>query len=644
MKKLKFDDKVLSQPFHDADEMNRRLFLEHALKLTSLIATAPILQSLGGISPAQAQTSALGPTRFVHFFLRRGLCQFNSYLCPTANISNLANLPNSTSLSWKNPGLMTSFRPSSSANASAENVDYSSDPAYGSQQGQQPIYHARTSVGNYQMPILWSSSIPVGATGSATTSMKNLISNNCSMIYGLESAGAHPLAEAMLLDPEPGSYTIGGYISASSPKSFFSALANSNGIKTFKSPSGSGIRVFQGNQSNDGPAMDVLRAVLPTVNSSGLNENMSTPTRRDWFNAISGQMMGAIESIRLSNMAIHPGISELYSLLQIAKEAVDQNSYSQVIADFNTTLIKYQGLVSRASSMALTSIQGVTDSNSRNVTISRPNLLCFGDMDNRTKVKASEVFQTQNIYISPELAYTFAFAEVALRRKLTNVLQLGFDWGSTGTRLLQNSNDMIWQPVDNHGHGVIANLLSNSLFIYVFNTLLYEFKRNLQGLSSTYGTVYPEARLNDVSPSSAPPVSNQPNPWKDTLILINSEFPRIHRNSGRGSDHAAPSANITLISGSISGFNLYGKTTYGINSTTEYQGAQGRGALAMKKTDGNYLSFKDIGVSLAAIYARGPYHPNLQTLSARSSIVLSVNQSNGNIEINSLPNYELVNS
>jgi hypothetical protein len=629
----------ISTDLDSMEPMDRRFFLEYTLKLTALAAALPLLKE----ESAQAQTASINaPTRFVNFFVGSGSCQLGCYLSPTANIADLATL---TASDWKTPGLATSFGPTSSANAAKENVDYYYDTNvttnYGSEAlGSQPIYHARTKVGSYYMPLIWSSQIPVGTSG--TTSMSNLISSNCAMIYGLESSPAHPIATNMLLDPEPGSYTIGGYIAASSTSSFFTALGNNRAPLNFKSPSGAGLRIFQANGANNGPASDVLNAVLPDAVETG------NSSRRAWLAALSAKMTTALDSIRVTNMGLNPGISELYRLLTDAKSAVDQDTYRSVVTDFTATLQKYKALMVRATTMASNSIQGMSDSGVNGVTVSRSKLRAYeGNLCTTTPAKAFS-----SCWASDEIAYIFAFAEVALRNNLTHVLQLGFGpnmvryrprWPQADAQgnVISDGNN-----IDNHSQGVLVNLMAGSLFYYVFNTLLYEFKRNLQGVSGNPATGQVQLPLNSpLLGSEKPAPAPAANDWRDTVILLNTEFPRNPRQDGSGSDHGNDAANVTLFSGRIQGaLKIYGKTTYGQNTFgPTYRGAWGFHSSTMKSD--RYLDTKDIGASIGKLFVRGTTHPDLQTLIDRSKICFSLDSS-GNIVFNPtfLPTYQLVSS
>ncbi len=623
----------ISTELDSMEPMDRRLFLEYTLKLTALAAALPLLKERS----AQAQTTSINaPTRFVNLFVGSGSCQLGCYLSPTANIADLATL---TANIWKTPGLATSFRPTSAANASKENVDYYYDTGpttnYGSEAlGSQPIYHARTNVGSYYMPLIWSSQIPVGTSG--TTAMSNLISQNCAMIYGLESSPAHPIATSMLLDPEPGSYTIGGYIASSSTSSFFTALGNQRAPLNFKSPSGAGLRIFQPSGVNNGPASDVLNAVLPDAVETG------NTSRRAWLAALSAKMTTALDSIRVTNMGLNPGISELYRLLTDAKSAVDQETYKSVVTDFTATLQKYKDLMSRATTMASNSIQGISDSGVSGITVSRSKLKAY---DGNTCTN-SPLGAFASCWASDEMAYIFAFAEVALRNNLTHVLQLGFGPGMVALQLKGPGNGMQGNPFDNHTNGVMSNLMAGSLFYYVFNTLLYEFKRNLQGISGNPATGPIQFPLNSpLTGTTKPTPAPASNDWKDTVILLNTEFPRNPRQDGSGSDHGNDAANVTLFSGRIQGaLQIYGKTTYGQNTFgPTYRGAWGFHSTSMSSD--RYLDTKDVGASIGKLFVRGTTHPDLQTLIDRSKICFSLDSS-GNIVFNSslLPNYQLVSS
>jgi hypothetical protein len=611
-----------------------------------------MVAAAGTVKPALAQTTpyANRPTRFVHFFVRSGSCQLSSYLSPAASTASLGSLP----AGWKTPGIATSFRPSSPAAAALENVDLNPlGTAYGSQpNGSQPIFHARTQVGSYYMPLLWSSTIPVG-TGTGTAPMRSLISSQCAMIYGLESAAAHPLAEKMMLDPEPGSVTIGGYISGVSGPAFFPAIANSGGVGPFKSASGAGIRIFQPNGNNGGPAVDLLRAVNPEP-----NETSTKAGRRAWFDQVRGKMLQSLESMRLSNMVVRPGISQLYSMLNQAQNTVDSALYAQVLSDFTATFNKYDAILNRAKSMATTQMQGITDpaTVAANPVITRDFLRNFASTTQRSISQVNSLFANgAQLNVSQSFAYSFAMTEVALRHNLTHVLSLGFGEWMVSLRYVENISDSskvnMGALFDNHERGVVANLISNAAFYYIFNTLLYELKRNVQGITSNPGTATNVAAvslpLNFTADGSFTPPPPSPDPWRDTVILVNTEFSRNPDANGAGSQHGYNASCVTLLSGRLTGgLKIVGRTTYGTsqNNYPNSPGAWGRGSVQMNY-QGRQISTKDVGANLAALFCPGSPPAGLATILARSAPLFSLD-SNGNIVFNSqtLPAYGLVST
>jgi hypothetical protein len=648
MKKNSSKQVHLPENWGQMSEMDRRSFLEWSLKLTALMALAPALEP----EAAHADTYNNRPSRFVNFFIRGGSCQLSSYLSPTANISNLSSLPSS----WKTPGIATSFRPSTPAKAAEENVDYCSLSDYGKEaQGSQPLFHARTQIGSFFMPILWDSQIPVG-TGTGVDSMRRLIQTNCALIYGLESAPAHPLAENMLLDPEPGNFTIGGYISAMAGTAFFPAIANTGGVRPYKNLSGSGLRIFQADASSGGPALDLMRSVIPIPNEVSGNSG-----RRAWFDQMRTKMLQSVESIRITNMISRPGISELYHMMTQAQTAVDSGLYTQVITDFTTTLAKYQAILNRAKTMATTNIRGISDAATiatNPPVVTRSTLRMYeGATSGKQSISAiASLFSQGALVASDSFAYIFALAEVALRNNLTRVLQLGLGEGMVTLRHVVQGNSPVLAggAFDNHERGAVSNLISNAAFYYIFNTLLYELRRNICGITSSPGTltnspIAEMPRMNDLwNGVPATPAPPSPNPWRDTFILVNTEFARNPNARGDGSQHGYNGSCAALFSGRIAGnLQVVGRTTYGTagNGYGDYPGAWGRGSVQMNLTNGRQVSYKDLGASLAALYGLGPSIPrDLTTLLQRSESLLGLDSS-GNLTFgNKLPSYGLVST
>jgi hypothetical protein len=141
--------------------------------------------------------------------------------------------------------------------------------------------------------------------------------------------------------------------------------------------------------------------------------------------------------------------------------------------------------------------------------------------------------------------------------------------------------------------------------------------------------------INELSTVTRPTPTPAPDPWRDTVIVLNSEFPRNPRIDGTGSDHGYNAANITILSGRLAGnLKIYGSTTYGErDGNAAYAGTWGRGAESMKYS-GNYMNTKDVGACLANLFVRGSTHPGLQTLLDRSAKLFYID-STGNIVFDS---------
>lgn len=615
---------LLPKEYLEMSEMDRRHFLEYALKLTALISTSSL------IKPQESRAEPVSkdvPSRFVNIRIFTGSCQLSSYLSPLAKTTNIQGLKPT----WKVPGLANSFRASGKI---SENVD--TDTA-----NPESIFHALTDVSGYQMPLLWSSTIPYGTSSTAT--MKSLIEKNCAMIYGLESSPAHGIAYEMLNNPEPGSFTIGGYIHHHSKKSpaLFPALGNKKGPSAFKSPSGSSMKlVTTGSTDESNEIKQVLESLLPhqakndeTPYENDENVNIS---RRKWLNQLSGKMNVALDSIRDSNIELKPGISVLYQLLGEAKNNVESKAFESMMVQYSSALDKYKKLLRRSAELARNSIMGITDPDTRNKNVSivkntlkqidneknavlgSPNLI-FGKPDDElyevdiitgkkvTPDKASG-YGNANFWISYELAHIFAFAEVAFndQKPLTNVLNLGFNQSMVGLKLKEGKIPIPCK-FDNHFNGVLPNLLWNSLFYYSFNTLLYEFTNTIK--SKNQKTL---------------------NSWRDTVIALYTEFPRSPRKNGAGSDHGYLACNVTLFSGRLNDdLKIYGKTKVDSGDST-HPGAWGVRSDKMK-VNSRYLNLSDVGVSIANLFVTESPHLGLSTLTGRSTILFALDSS-GNIQ------------
>jgi len=366
-------------------------------------------------------------------------------------------------------------------------------------------------------------------------------------------------------------------------------------------------------------------------------------------------MMESVESMRISNMLVRPGVTELYKLLNQAQSSVDAAQFQAVLDDYTATQAKYASILQRAKVMAVTNIQGISDPTTvaNNPIISREKLRNHGGFvpENtlRSITNIAQLFSgVSALTASDSFSHLFAMAEVALRNNLTHVLQLGLGESMVQLKYVVNTSNnsvpLTGAAFDNHERGVVSNLISNASFYYIFNTMLYELKRNLQGLTSNTGTATNApavalASLNHlIDGTAATPPPPSPDPWRDTVILVNTEFSRNPNGDGAGSQHGYTGSSVAMFSGRITGnLKIFGRTTYG---DTAYPGCWGKGSAEMVQTDGRQFSTKDVGANLAALFCSGTPPLGLQTILARSANLFYLNSS-GNIEFN-LPAYGLV--
>jgi hypothetical protein len=528
MKKKDDSENLLPENFDQLSAMDRRSFLEYSLKLTVLLASSKITDPISAYAQTPASNLNL-PKRYLYFQIMDGACQSSNYLSPLANKSNddLVGLGAGSAQGhnrWKVPGIATAFRPSSPDQAIIENVDFIPD-AQTQETGstgtypnsnffQNPLFHARTSVGGYQMPLLWSSKMAEGTTG--TCRMQNLIEENCALIYGLENSAAHSLAQPYLNNPEPGSFSIGGYIHYHSiAPALFPAISNSSANIPFSTPNGAVPRLFASptsSFSNDSYSTNAARMVLnPLIpNQSAINEDIGSANdenvnemRRAWLQSIGPKMEEALDSIKGTNEALMPGTSILYDLLKEAKQKVETKEYESVIGKYISAFNKYKFILQRAARMARTEMQGFTDPLTRNsgAQVTRSSFLSFDGAAGSANGNINTIFgppmdlftegdfsySNGPLGVKYELAHLFAFAEVAfdLEKPLTNVLHIGIPTGLVSVKTSSGSANGVPNTADAHKHGVVPNLAWNSFFYYIFNTLLMELTQTLKGRGST---------------------------------------------------------------------------------------------------------------------------------------------------------------
>ncbi|MBU6153165.1 MAG: DUF1501 domain-containing protein [Bdellovibrionales bacterium] len=570
----------------------RREFLSSAIELAILCSQASIL----GSGRANAQGLSDGNLKFfVDLSIGGGLCPLGSYLSPTAKVDNLSDL----SRPYKFPGYATSVHPSTEANASNERV-----------LSGQSLYLVRTQVGAgndiYRMPILWESMIPT--SNGSPRPMKDLISNHCLLLYGLESNPAHPLAASLVLDPAPGGRTIGGYI-ANRNSLLIPAIVGTKGNRNFRS--NQGTMTARGGD-DQGALQDLLHPFLPGCrledSSSSLNSmnpsECGNAARRKWFQELREPMNRALIAMKNHQKQKLPSIELVYDLVSQARLIVDQNSYADSLQDFINTSQRYLALIGKldgsatedsGSSVLSSSLAGLTTPQAGNPTITHVGAMTgFSAQNPRVLLTGATLHQS--------LAYRFALIEVAIRRNFSSVFQMGL--GDSLNLNYQGSGFMRVIQSDAHSIGAVPNLFGAAALYTAVNTLLLELKRAL---------------ISD-------------NLWGQTLIHLSTEFSRTHKPDGTGSDHNDQGSFSALFSGKIEGFKIYGQTKWATQSEN-YPGYSGEGGSVMV-IDGHRLGFKDLGTSIANLFYAGTAIPeDLATLNGRQKSLLEI--ANGKIVANS---------
>ncbi len=563
-------------------DSSRREFLATTLELAALCSQASLL----GATRAFGQSGSTGGLKFfVNLSISGGLCSLGSYLSPTAKVANLGSL----SESYQFPGYATAVAPSSVSNAGVERV-----------LSNQPLFLVRTPVGSglnsYQMPILWETLVPTNDGG--TTSMKSLIEEECILLYGLESNPAHPLAAVMSLDPSPGGRTVGGYIANQHPL-LIQAIVGSNGIKNFRSRQGTSV----GNGGDDASAItELLKPYLPVcqLEDNGYNpmiqNECGNPSRRRWFLALREPMNRALLAMQNHHGPKLPSIEIAYSMAAQARLIVDQNSYAACVDEFLEASNRYLSLIHRLNgdpgggipTWFSTRLAGLTANGAGNTSISQESVRKVGNSISFSK--PGELLSRATALDS--LAYRFALIEVAIKKGLSSVLQMGL-----GDSLLLNYvQDQAPGVIQSDAHllGALPNLCGAAALYTTINTLLLELKRSLIAAGL----------------------------WNQTLIQLSTEFSRSQKPAGTGSDHNYEGAFSALFSGSIERFRIYGATRR--SSDPNYPGYGGEGASGMT-IGGNRLGFKDLGTSIANLYFQGSSLPSdLENLNQRYKAILKM--------------------
>jgi hypothetical protein len=397
-----------------------------------------------------------------------------------------------------------------------------------------------------RMPHLWSLSIPIcDSSGSitGTTPMTDLLANTA-IIRGIRGAGdGHPFLASKQLKPLAGGPSLGGQV-ADSSKALLPAV--------MLTPSGTDPGTYYGSSAGtpltaSGYTSNPLNALLGGFNRGSSNPFSSSGSLYSRRQALDALMRGALEVIAQSVKEGHPGSDVLYASRSRA-EATLAEGISGISSEYAALLTKYAALTKYYNSYSTRPLTGITDQYV-GLDSTNPRAYRWNSLHGGYQVQGADLRSILGTDTSPSgLAIGFAVAEYLIKNGLsssvafflfgtasamldpatTYAMSDAVTGGSSATRFFDSTITTTQQKsisYDEHlanGGGKHAGLILYSLQYLALSACIREFARSI---GSTL--------------------------WGETIVQVGSEFSRMPRDIGAGSEHAPLATVSSLFSGAI---------------------------------------------------------------------------------------------
>ena len=476
------------------DTFSRRDLLKGlgAVCAMSLVHERMVDQIVGSfVSSAHAAPGMLSDFKYVNFTTPGGIPRwcFDLPIVPNGNDPFIANQQ-----------VITSMKMGADGNAIGE--------------------YAHTKMGDFYLPLLWSYNIPLKNGGTAKL---NELASSALFIRGIDQGlDGHEFNLLRQNSPVPGGMTYSGLF-ADTGETPVPAASSSVG---FEHRSAKNKAIIPFNYRTD-------LKVLSTSFNSFKTTNPKSFNRRDMAQRT---IEAAVKSIQKTQGVNSPYMSAVKANHANAMELLTSD-FATIDADYSVMYEKYQDLILAALKMPL---PGVTTS---------PIYAKAGDI--RFNIFIPEfnpgiqaTAQTgdirigfQNIRPNPAFAHAFALAEYLITKNLSSsvVASLGF-WNNFDI-LNYNSFNSATQKYDRfesasnykalgtdvHSTGTFPALIMFARHFHAYATCLHEFMTVLKAK----------------------------NIYDQTLIHTTSDFNRIPRNNGSGSDHGFNGCSTSVFSGRI---------------------------------------------------------------------------------------------
>lgn len=395
----------------------------------------------------------------------------------------------------------------------------------------------------YNIPILWQRDMPL--VNSSKIKQESLL-DNMIFIRGISAPNPDHLSSRLAtISPNNEVETIAGILMENASEII--PAVQYDQVFHHKSKIGQGAIITGGEGTN------FASTLLSSFNSSRVFEKFMTNDNLE-------KMINAAASSISSQNIFQDGKREIIKLdKKKAKEAI-RTGISQYIEQYDTLFAKYDSLMKASFNTSLG--EGIELGNHlSNQNYDRKFYQLQGNInffDDKQIDNLMDGFN-EDTYIL-RLRESFAIAELLIKNNISNsflgrVLHIGnINYGSGNVTI----------SLDGHSTGKYSSLLFYSKFYQAFNTCLYELMSQLKS----------------------------DNMFDRTLIEITSEFNRMGRRDGSGSDHGWKGANTTLLSGKIKEFQISGYTAPYQSGT--YEGSWGYAGDMNGKVSGGKITMDNL--------------------------------------------------
>jgi hypothetical protein len=419
--------------------------------------------------------------------------------------------------------------------------------------------YAHTKMGNFFLPLMWSYPIPLSGGGTGT--LKELAYSGL-FIRGVDQGlDGHEFNLLRQNSPVPGGMTYSGLFADTGETPI--PVANNAAFFEHRSAKNKANIPF--------PYRSDLKVMSSSFNSFKTT-NPKSFSRRDMAERT---IEAAVKSIQKTQGASSPYMGAIKSNRDNAMDLL-MSDFATIDTEYAALFNKYQALILAALKIEL---PGVTD-NPIYATAADPRFNIFippFTLNLQATDKTGDIRSGfENIMPSPAFAHAFALAEFLITKNLSTsvIANLGF-WNNfdiinynfinaaTGKFELQSVSSLRSIGTDAHNTGTFPSLIQFVRHYHCYATCLHELMSVLKA-----------KKLYD-----------------QTLIHTTTDFNRIPRTNGSGSDHGYNGCATSVFSGRITQPIVTGNIAQGANSVGTWGAAAANSSLGDRKINlGNVAS------------------------------------------------------